>query len=109
MDLITLTDKAGAQLKSIMASQKKEGYGLRVTVAGGGCSGLQYKMGLEENPQASDRIFESSGIRVFIDPKSALYLAGTQIDYEESLMGGGFKFSNPKATGGCGCGKSFSA
>ncbi|MBI4042346.1 MAG: iron-sulfur cluster assembly accessory protein, partial [Deltaproteobacteria bacterium] len=76
---------------------------------GGGCSGLQYKIQLEPSPRENDRVVESEEIKVFVDPKSALYLGGTQIDYDESLMGGGFKFVNPNATGGCGCGKSFSA
>lgn len=109
MELIAIREKAAAQLKAIMSGQNKEGYGLRVMVTGGGCSGLQYKMQIEPSSRENDRVIESEGIKVFVDPKSALYLGGTQIDYDESLMGGGFKFVNPNATGGCGCGKSFSA
>jgi iron-sulfur cluster assembly protein len=76
-------------------------------VVGGGCSGLQYQMGLEESPGASDKVFTSNGIKVFIDTKSALYLAGAEVDYLDSLMQSGFKITNPNAQTTCGCGQSF--
>src|SRR4029453_9744645 len=83
--------------------------GLRVRVVPGGCSGFQYAMNIEEAPQANDEVVESSGLRVFVDMFSAQYLESVQIDYVNSVMGSGFTFNNPNATGGCGCGSSFTA
>jgi iron-sulfur cluster assembly protein len=81
--------------------------GLRVAVLPGGCSGFQYGLNIEDAPEADDEVLELSGIRVFVDPFSAQYLEGIQIDYVTSMMGSGFTFNNPVATGGCGCGSSF--
>jgi len=82
---------------------------LRVSVVGGGCSGFSYQLTFDERPQPEDQVVEYEGVRVVVDPTSAQYLVGTQVDFVSSLNGGGFKFSNPKATHTCGCGSSFSA
>jgi iron-sulfur cluster insertion protein len=87
---------------------KPESEVLRVSVVGGGCSGFSYQLSFDE-PTADDTVLQFDGVRVAIDPTSAQYLAGTEIDFVESLHGGGFKFSNPKASHTCGCGSSFSA
>jgi len=104
---MTITEKATEKIKAILASQNKEGQGLRVKVVGGGCSGLQYKLDLDTQREG-DKIFEQDGIKVFVDLKSFLYLHGTELDYTESLTGSGFTFRNPNAKMSCGCGQSFS-
>lgn len=85
----------------------QEAAGLRVAVLPGGCSGFQYGLNIEDAPEDDDEILELSGVRVFVDPFSAQYLEGIEIDYVSSMMGQGFSFSNPQASGGCGCGSSF--
>ena len=100
--------------KKILALLAKEGVssdkgGLRVGVQGGGCSGLSYAMRLDTQARDRDRVFEEFGARIFVDPKSFLYLNGTTLDYEETLMRQGFVFVNPQATRNCGCGSSFTA
>jgi iron-sulfur cluster assembly protein len=82
---------------------------LRVAVVGGGCSGLQYKMDLQDKPAHRDILVESCGIRVVVDPKSALYVTGSELDYSDALQDGGFKVKNPNAASSCSCGESFSA
>lgn len=82
-------------------------YGLRIGIKAGGCSGLNYVLDIVDEANANDRIFEQHGVRIYCDPKSYLYLNGTQIDFEHNMMGGGFKFSNPNAKRSCGCGTSF--
>jgi len=82
---------------------------LRVAVVGGGCSGLQYKMDLQDGPASRDILVESGGVRVVVDPKSALYVTGSELDYTEALQDGGFKVKNPNAATSCSCGESFSA
>lgn len=104
---IILTPKALEKIKEIISKQPSPGKGLRIAVVGGGCSGFQYQMRLENEPTAEDLILEKDGLKIFLDPRSALYLDGVTIDYVESLEGTGFKFHNPKATGTCGCGESF--
>ncbi len=107
---IVLTPAAARKVKDLMAQpDQAEAHGLRVKVVGGGCSGLSYQIALERDADENDNVFESEGIAVYVDPKSALFIDGTQIDYHESLMGSGFAFSNPNATGTCGCGTSFTA
>ena len=107
---ITLTAPAADKVRDLMAQPDQQGAtGLRVKVVGGGCSGLSYQIALERAPDENDTVIECEGVQVYIDPKSALFLNGTQIDYQESLMGSGFAFSNPNATGTCGCGTSFTA
>jgi iron-sulfur cluster assembly accessory protein len=107
--MITLTEKAAEQVKKILSDEKMENAYLRVQVVGGGCSGMSYKLGFEETPAEKDRAIESNGVKVLIDPKSALYLNGITVDYEGGLNGTGFQFVNPNAKKSCGCGTSFSA
>ena len=82
---------------------------LRVAVVGGGCSGLQYKMDLQDQPASRDILVESSGVKVVVDPKSALYVTGSELDFVDALQDGGFKVKNPNAASSCSCGESFSA
>jgi iron-sulfur cluster assembly accessory protein len=105
--LVHITDTAAAKIKELMPQDTDTEYALRMRVVGGGCSGMQYQMGLEETPKENDKVFTSNGIKVFIDMKSALYLAGAQIDYLNGLMESGFKITNPNAQTTCGCGQSF--
>jgi iron-sulfur cluster insertion protein len=108
--LITLTPRAAEKVRALMSQpDQAEAQGLRVKVVGGGCSGLTYGIALERAPEEHDNVFESEGVTIYLDPKSALFVSGTEIDYHESMMGSGFAFSNPNATGSCGCGTSFSA
>lgn len=108
---IQVTPKA---LKRIRAAMEKEGIspsegGLRLGVMGGGCSGLSYSIKFDTQPRERDRVYEFDGVRVFVDPKSFLYLHGMTLDYEETLMRQGFNFINPHSTRSCGCGSSFSS
>ena len=110
---IKLTEKATSELKNLMQKEVKAqnmspDAGLRLMVAGGGCSGFTYKMGFDENTTDEDKIFELDGVKVVIDQKSLLYLNETEIDFHDGLMGRGFVFNNPNASGTCGCGSSFS-
>lgn len=107
--MVVLTDSAAKKIQGILASEGKDGYGLRIYVEGGGCSGFQYGMALENTAQEGDAVEEINGIRVYVDPSSAQYLGGAHIDYVEELTGSGFRISNPNATSTCGCGHSFSA
>ena len=104
--MITITESAATKIKQLMPEGDVE-YGLRMRVVGGGCSGFQYQMGLEETPAANDKTYTSNGVKVFIDLKSALYLAGVEVDYLDGLMQSGFKITNPNAKTTCGCGQSF--
>ena len=105
---VTVTEIASQKIKEYVATEKKaEGYGLRVGVKGGGCSGFEYVLELDEKRE-TDQVFGTDQGRVFVDPESMPYLNGTIIDYVESLQGSGFDIRNPNATGSCGCGSSFS-
>ena len=104
--MITITESAAVKIKQLMPDGDTE-YALRMSITGGGCSGLQYQMGFEEGSEAGDQVLTSNGIKVYIDRKSALYLAGVEVDYLDSLMESGFKITNPNATTTCGCGQSF--
>jgi len=106
---LKLTDSAVEQVKKLLARDQRAGYGLRVGVTDGGCSGFSYKLDFDNQQKAEDMMFEFGGIPIYIDRASAPYLSGTVIDFVTGLHGGGFKFSNPNATGTCGCGTSFSA
>jgi iron-sulfur cluster assembly protein len=106
--MIQVTPKAVEKIRQAFAKEGVEG-GLRLAVIGGGCSGLSYQIKFEAAAQASDRVFEFDGVKVFIDPKSILYLHGMTLDYEETLMRSGFVFRNPNAQKTCGCGSSFTA
>ena len=108
---ITITEKAIARIKSAMVKEgisPTEG-GLRVGVQGGGCSGLSYNIRFDSQPRERDRVFQFGDVRVFVDPKSFIYLHGMILDYEETLMQQGFVFKNPNAQKSCGCGTSFTA
>lgn len=105
---ITLTDRAAAELKDLIVSQEKPGAALRVWVAGGGCSGLSYGMALDDGePEEGDQIFDTDGLKIYVDGLSLQYMTGSTVDYVEDMMGGGFKIENPNATSSCGCGSSF--
>jgi iron-sulfur cluster assembly accessory protein len=106
---LALTDEAIQQIKSLLARDKLESHGLRVAVSGGGCSGFSYKLSFEREQKPDDMILEQNGLKVYVDRSSTPYLKGTVIDFVAGIYGGGFKFTNPNATGTCGCGTSFSA
>ena len=103
---LTITKFAADKINELMKSQQKEGCGLRIAVARGGCSGKTYVMDFEQAAKDDDLVFEQNGVKMFVDPKSMEFLNGTNIDYVEGLQGSGFKLENPNVSGGCGCGKS---
>ena len=107
--LVRVTPSAARKVGSLLAKQGRPNGVLRVAVVGGGCSGLQYKMDLQDGPANRDILVETGGIKVVVDPKSALYVAGSELDYLEALAGGGFQVKNPNAASSCSCGESFSA
>ncbi len=108
--VVTLTPPAVEMVKRIRAKEGlTEAHALRVAVVGGGCSGFSYQLDFDDTAQEGDEVLQYDGVSVRIDPTSAQYLRGVQIDYVSSLSGGGFKFSNPNAKHTCGCGSSFSA
>ncbi len=106
-NLILVTDLAGKKLLDL-ADRENQGNLLRVAITGGGCNGLSYRLKFVESPKRGDILVHSSGVRILVDSKSALYLKGTELDYSTRLIAGGFKFSNPNATSSCSCGESFS-
>src|SRR5438046_5884802 len=106
--LVKLTASAAQKVSSLLSKQGRPNGVLRVAVVGGGCSGLQYKMDLQDAPANRDILVETAGVRVVVDPKSALYVTGSELDYLEALDGG-FKVKNPNAATSCSCGESFSA
>jgi iron-sulfur cluster assembly protein len=108
---LTVTDSALTEIKKFIDAEDDlpETAGLRVRVVPGGCSGFQYSLNVEEESRTGDFILDRNGIKLFVDMFSAQYLNGVQIDYTSNMMGSGFTFENPNATGGCGCGTSFSA
>ena len=107
---ISITEKALARVRSAMAKENvsPESGGLRLGVQGGGCSGLTYNIRFDSQARERDRVYDFDGVRVFVDPKSFIYLHGMVLDYEETLMQQGFVFRNPNAKRSCGCGSSFS-
>jgi len=107
--LIKVTASAAKKVNGLLAKQGRAHGVLRVAVVGGGCSGLQYKMDLQDSPASRDILVETSGIKVVIDPKSALYVTGSELDFVDALQDGGFKVKNPNAATSCSCGESFSA
>jgi iron-sulfur cluster assembly accessory protein len=107
--LVKLTSSAASKVSTLLTRQGRANGVLRVAVVGGGCSGLQYKMDLQDGPASRDILVESGGVRVVVDPKSALYVTGSELDYVEALQDGGFKVKNPNAATSCSCGESFSA
>ena len=106
-ETIFITDEAVETVRNLLLEKNVPDYGLRVFVAGGGCSGLQYGMALEAEARPYDHVIERGGIKVFVDPTRLMYINLATIGYEDSLMGGGFKIDNPNAVSSCGCGSSF--
>lgn len=106
--MLQLTDAAVKKIRQLLEKENKRGFGMRVAVQGGGCSGFQYGMSWEEKPRDNDQVMQFDGLEVYVDAMSNLYLDEVTIDYVDSLQGSGFKIGNPKATGTCGCGESFS-
>ena len=108
-EMITVTDGAASKIVALMAEENKTSGGLRVFVQGGGCSGFQYGLMIEEGEgdTSVDRVFESNGVRLYVDPISLRYLGGAQVDFVDNLTGGGFTIQNPNAKSTCGCGSSF--
>ena len=106
-DDLTLTKAAADAVQDLLAKRELEGYGLRVYIAGGGCSGYQYGMALENNFRENDKIFSAHGVQVVVDEVSLGYLSGATVDFVDELMGSGFKIENPNAVASCGCGSSF--
>ncbi len=107
---INVTAAAASKIQALLAEEKKDQAGLRVFVQGGGCSGFQYGLMIEdgEGDADSDRVFESNGVKLFVDPISVRYLNGAEVDFVDNLTGGGFTIKNPNAKSTCGCGSSFS-
>jgi len=104
---VVLTAKAIEMVKDAIAREGLEGHGIRVGVMGGGCAGFQYSMDFEKDPRADDTTYEQEGVKLYVDPMSAMYLQGVTVDYVVGLQGAGFKFNNPNAKSTCGCGSSF--
>ena len=107
--MIEMTDKAVGKVKELLSAEDKAGFGLRVAIHGGGCSGFQYGLTFENAEKPNDQILEFDGLKVYVDAMSGMYLDGVKIDYVDSLDGSGFKIDNPNASGTCGCGHSFQA
>lgn len=108
--MIQLTERAVEKVRVLLAQENvPETGGLRLAVQGGGCSGLTYAIRLDTQARPNDKVFEFGGVKVFLDPKSFIYLAGTVLDYKVDLLRQGFEFQNPNASKSCGCGESFSA
>ncbi|MCC7033596.1 MAG: iron-sulfur cluster insertion protein ErpA [Acidobacteria bacterium] len=107
---ITVTEAAATKIKELLAEEGKAESGLRVFVQGGGCSGFQYGLMIEEaGAGVGDQSFESNGVKLFVDPVSISYLKGAEVDFVDTITGGGFTIKNPNATSTCGCGQSFNA
>ena len=105
---IKVTEKAANRVKVILDGEGKTGYGLRVSVIGGGCSGMTYNMSFDNEQGEFDKVYDSNGIKVYCDLKSWLYLKGTEVDFSDDMLSGGFQINNPNAERTCGCGTSFS-
>ena len=106
-ELVNVTPAAASAVQELMTKRNLTGYGLRIFISGGGCSGFQYGLALEDNVRESDMAYEVNGVKIVIDEVSINYLRGAQIDYVDELMGSGFKITNPNAQSTCGCGQSF--
>jgi iron-sulfur cluster assembly protein len=106
--LVRATEAAGRQIQKLLAKHNKPTGALRISIVGGGCSGLSYKMDLADAPKKGDILVKTAGAKVLVDQKSALYVTGSMLDYTEAMIGGGFKMKNPNATATCSCGESFS-
>lgn len=107
--MINVTDKAREEIVTLLGNEGKSlDHNIRVSVKGGGCSGLMYDLSFDPEIQESDEVFEDKGVRILVDKKSLLYLLGTTLDFSDGLNGKGFQFVNPNASRTCGCGESFS-
>jgi len=106
--MINVTQTAASKISELLAEEQKDGSGLRVFVQGGGCSGFQYGLMIDEGNGFGDEIYESNGVRLYIDPISIRYLSGAEVDFVDTVTGGGFTIKNPNAVSTCGCGQSFS-
>ncbi len=106
-EILSVTPAAQQMIKTLLEQRNIPDHALRVFVSGGGCSGMQYGMAFEQSPRDFDTIVDVEGVRLVIDPTSLMYLQGANIDYIDSLMGGGFRIENPNAVSSCGCGSSF--
>jgi iron-sulfur cluster insertion protein len=107
--VILVTEAAAGKIRDLLAEEGKADSGLRVFVQGGGCSGFQYGLMIEESGGVGDQLFESNGVKLYVDPVSLSYLKGAEVDFVDTITGGGFTIKNPNATSTCGCGSSFSA
>lgn len=107
--MVTVTENAATKIRELLAQDADDVSVLRVAIQGGGCSGFQYALGFDRGPQDGDNEIESNGVTVVIDPFSAPYLSGSEIDYVDALMGAGFAINNPNVQAACGCGSSFQA
>ena len=105
---ISVTTQACDRIKKAMKLEDKEGWGLRMSVEQGGCSGMSYKITFDENRSENDKVFESNGLKIFCDINSWLYVRGIEVDFLDDMLNGGFKINNPNANRSCGCGTSFS-
>mgnify|MGYP000281516103 CR=1 FL=1 len=106
---ITVTEAAAGKIRELLTEESKTESGLRVFVQGGGCSGFQYGLMIEEGGGVGDQVLESNGVRLFVDPVSMSYLKNAEVDFVDTITGGGFTIKNPTATSTCGCGSSFTA
>ena len=106
--VITVTEAAAGKIRELLSEEGKTESGLRVFVQGGGCSGFQYGLMIEESGGMGDQVYESNGVKLFVDPVSISYLKGAEVDFVDTITGGGFTIKNPNATSTCGCGQSFS-
>ena len=105
---IKITQKAATRIKAILEAENKMGYALRLSVVGGGCSGMNYNIAFDNKKGEFDKVYESLGVNIYCDLQSWLYLKGTTIDFSDDILSGGFKLENPNAARTCGCGTSFS-
>ena len=105
---ISITKKAATRIKGILDAEKKNGHALRLSVVGGGCSGMNYNIAFDDNKGEFDKVYTSQGVEIYCDLQSWLYLKGTTIDFSDDILSGGFKITNPNASRTCGCGTSFS-
>ena len=105
--MINVTQTAASRISELLAEEQKQSSGLRVFVQGGGCSGFQYGLMIEDNSGETDQVFESNGVRLYVDPISIRYLKGAEVDFVDTVTGGGFTIKNPNAVSTCGCGQSF--
>ena len=105
--MVSITERAASKIREILEEENKIDGGIRVGVKGGGCSGLSYSLSVDDKTGEDDQVFEAHGVKLYVDAKSFLYIAGTELDYTDGLNGSGFKFENPNASRTCGCGSSF--